>query len=619
MSIIEGINSPADLKRLSQQQLLLLANELRADIISVVSRTGGHLASSLGAVELSIALHYVLDSPKDAVVWDVGHQAYAHKLLTGRRDQFKTLRQKDGISGFPYHKESEYDPFTVGHSSTAVSLALGLAIANPFKHKDSKVVAVVGDGSLTGGMCLEALNHAGHSDADLLVVLNSNNMAISPVQGAMGKYVNKIISTNLYNKLHEKVKNILLSMPAGRKIVDLGGRIEEALKGIVVPGLLFEEFGFRYFGPIDGHNLPLLIETFNDILPLKGPKLLHVITKKGKGYSFAEKNPTLFHGVGAFDIDTGVVKKSSARTYTNAFTDAALMLAEKGDVLFITAAMLDGTGLAPVKAKFPKNVIDVGIAEQHAVSLSAGMSRAGTMPVVAIYSTFLQRSYDQILEDVCLQDVGVIFAIDRAGLVGEDGIMHHGIMDIAFLRPMPKMHLLCPRDEESMRKLFEWAYKIAKSEKVPVALRYPRAVLKDSAVSFFNIDEVKTGRGQVLRYGAEGLIMCLGPSVIDVMDIVEEEKLDLTVVDAVFAAPIDYDWIKGLEGCKKILTIEEGVLDGGWGQAIKAKLAGKSVVENVGLENKFYEHAKRDELLKSVGIDKDSLCIRIKNFFDEKT
>ncbi len=621
MEMLDKITSPAQLKEMSSARLNDLAEELRLRIISVVSKRGGHLASSLGVVELVLALHYILNTPEDIVIWDVGHQAYAHKLLTGRNKQFSSLRQFGGISGFPYHRESDYDIFTVGHSSTAVSLALGMAIGRDLRGGANKVIAVVGDGSLTGGMCLEALNHAGHVDTDILVIVNSNNMAISPVQGAMGKYVNKIISTSIYNKFHGNLKKALLNMPAGKKLVDLGGRIEEALKGIIVPGWMFEEFGFRYFGPIDGHNIELLIETLRKILPLHGPKLLHVITRKGKGYSYAEQNPTLFHGVSGFDIDTGEVKKSNAKTFTNVFSDVALSLAERKDTVFITAAMQDGTGLTPVKNKFPQKVIDVGIAEQHAVSLAAGLSRSGLVPVVAVYSTFLQRAYDQILEDICLQDVGTLFAIDRAGFVGEDGIMHHGLMDIAFLRNMPNMHVLCPRDEPSMKALLNWAYDFAKSHKKPCAVRYPKDVVRrNTGVKPYNAEELLIGRGQVLKKGKGLAVVSLGPVVYDILEIADEEDLDITIIDAVFASPIDIDWIKHtLKGHTKVMTIEEGISEGGWGRELSYMLSGDFIVENIGVARRFFLHGKRSQLLEEAKLDKNSLMGKIMAFLDEKT
>lgn len=600
---IEEIASPRDIKALDIEGLVDLCQEIRARIISVVSKTGGHLASSLGAVELAVSIHYVYDAPEDKVIWDVGHQAYAHKILTGRAKAFETLRCYGGISGFPSHFESEYDPFTVGHSSTAVSLAMGMAIARDLNGDDYSVLAIIGDGSLSGGMCFEALNHAGHSGTDILVILNSNNMAISPVQGALSNYVNRIISADAYNRIHNKIRDALLKLPAGKSIARIGARLEEALKGLIIPGWLFEELGFRYFGPIDGHNLELLIQTLKRIRALPGPKLLHVVTQKGKGYRFAEKQPTLFHGIGNFDIDTGKVEKRGGRTFTNAFSDVMLEIFERDkDVVAITAAMLDGTGLRPLRDKFPERVFDVGIAEEHAVSFSAGLARAGKLPVVAIYSTFLQRAYDQIVNDVALQDVGVVFAIDRAGLVGQDGIMHHGLLDICYLRPIPKMHILAPRDEAMMHSCFRWAIEKARKDKVPVALRYPRAELPSGGISPVHSIVEQTGQIVYDKEGIKVAAFCVGPLVYEVYNIVREYNLPVRVVDVLFLSPLNIDWLSSaVRGAEKIIVFEEGYLKGGFGEAVRSELR-QFEVDCIAVENEFILHGSREELLRQVGL-----------------
>ncbi len=609
---IDEIVSPKDIKPLDIEQLSNLCQDIRERIISIVSKRGGHLASSLGAVELAVSIHYVYDAPKDKIIWDVGHQAYAHKLLTGRARNFDTLRCYGGISGFPSHFESEYDPFTVGHSSTAVSLAMGMAVARDLNGDDYNVLAIIGDGSLSGGMCFEALNHAGHSGTDILVILNSNNMAISPVQGALSNYVNRIISADAYNRIHNKIRDALLRLPAGKSIARIGARLEEALKGLIIPGWLFEELGFRYFGPIDGHNIDLLIQTLKRIRPLPGPKLLHVVTQKGKGYKFAEKQPTLFHGIGNFDIDTGKVEKRGGKTFTNAFSDVMLEIFKKDkDVVAITAAMLDGTGLRPLRERFPERVFDVGIAEEHAVTFSAGLARAGKIPVVAIYSTFLQRSYDQMVNDVALQDVGVVFAIDRAGLVGRDGIMHHGLLDICYLRPIPKMQLLAPRDETMMHSCFRWAIEKARRDKVPVALRYPRAELPPDEISPIHSIVEHTGQIVYDRDGAKVAAFCVGPLVYDVYNIVKENDLPVRVVDVLFLAPMNIDWlISAAEGVEKIVVFEEGYLRGGFGEAVRAELR-HFEVDCIAVENEFILHGSREELLCQVGLGYEQIKERL--------
>ncbi len=611
--MLERIKSPDDLNNLSVDELKSLAQEIRERIISVVSRTGGHLASSLGAVELAIALHRVFSSPRDKIVWDVGHQAYAHKILTDRNKEFDTLRQYGGMSGFPSHFESEHDPFTVGHSSTAVSLALGLAVARDLSRQDWKVVAVIGDGSLSGGMCFEALNHAGHIQTDILVVLNTNNMAISAVQGALSQYVNRIISTPTYNRVHDKVMEIVSRIPGiGKDLVKFGVKLEEALKGLIVPGWLFEELGFRYFGPIDGHDLELLISTLSRVSMLPGPKLLHVITQKGRGYRFAEDDPTTFHGVMRFDVDTGKVDRVVGRTFTHVFSEIVLdLFAKDEDVVAITAAMLDGTGLKRVSKHYPTRVFDVGIAEEHAVTFSAGLARAGKLPIVAIYSTFLQRAYDQIVNDLALQNVGVILALDRAGLVGQDGVMHHGLLDICYLRSIPNLTLLAPRDESLMIAGFEWAYKTVKQSPRVIALRYPKDEVRKEEKHFAT--DLKIGQGQILRQGkSRKLVVGVGPLVYTCLDAVECIKEDMTVIDPIFLTDLDLDWWRGvIAGKEEVLVFEEGYVDGGFGEGLAKLFSGEIKVSCFGVEKRFVLHGRREELLREVGLDLNGIKERL--------
>ena len=476
---LESVNSSADLKKLNTGQLGVLAQEVRKRMLEVVSSTGGHLASSLGAVELTIALHYCLDTPQDKIIWDVGHQAYAHKILTGRNKDFATFRQYGGISGFPSRDESVYDTFTTGHSSTAVSLAFGLACARDnLPHEEYfKVVAVIGDGSLSGGLCFEGLNNAGHFKKDILVVLNTNELSIAPNVGALSTYLNKIISLPVYNRFKESLENFVKSrIPGPSRILRLANKFEEGLKNLFIPGMLFEELGFRYFGPFNGHDLEVLIPALKNILNIKGPRLLHVITKKGKGYPPAENEPVRFHSIGPFAVATGkpLVGEKPAKTYTEVFSETLVELAKNNPkIVAVTAAMPEGTGLDKFRDLYPERFFDVGIAESHAVCFAAGLAKGGLKPIVAIYSTFLQRAYDQIIEEVALQNLGVVFAIDRAGIVGEDGVTHQGIFDIAFLRHIPNLVVMAPKDAQELEKMLAFAVNLDK----PVAIRYPKSVL----------------------------------------------------------------------------------------------------------------------------------------------
>lgn len=626
---LEKIKSPDDLKKMPVEQLPALAAEVRTRIVSVVSKTGGHLASSLGAVELAVAVHYCFSAPQDTIVWDVGHQAYAHKILTGRNERFETLRQRDGISGFPSRTESFYDPFFMGHSSTSVSLALGVASARHLNGSKEKTVAIVGDGALTGGMCFEALNHAGHLGVDLLVILNSNDLAIAPSVGALSMYLNKIISKPIYNRFREARDSFLKQRiprigPRLQKLVD---RFEEMLKGLIVPGIFFEEMGFKYFGPLDGHNIPLMISTLKNISMIKGPVLLHVVTKKGKGFAPAENQPVKFHGTPCFDVESGEELKNSDKTcatFTDVFSRKILELAENNKkIVGITAAMPEGTGLHRFAEKYPDRFFDVGIAEEHAVGFAAGLRREGYKPYFAVYSTFLQRAYDQILEEMCLQNLGVVLCLDRSGVVGEDGPTHHGIFDIAFLRSMPNMVLMAPADKEDCEGMLAFAENLDS----PVAIRYPKgqAPVRPEDISF---SPVLLGRGEVFSKGTDVAIIALGSMVYPALEaarILEAQGIHAAVVNARFIKPLDESLILRLyEQCGALVTIEEGVLKGGFGSAVCEVLQSEGVllkkpkpVKCLGLPSEFITFDKRAALLDKFGLSAAKIAKSIKEMMEK--
>lgn len=612
---LERINSPQDLKRLSLEQLPQLAKEVRQRIIEVVSSTGGHLASSLGAVELTIALHYCLDTPKDKIIWDVGHQSYAHKILTGRNKDFASLRQYQGISGFPAKDESPFDIFTTGHSSTSVSLALGLACARDYldKEKYFKAVAVIGDGSLSGGLCFEGLNNAGHLKKDILVILNTNELSIAPNVGALSTYLNKIISLPLYNRFKNSLEGFAKSrLPKGSRLIKIANKFEEGLKGLFVPGMFFEELGFRYFGPLVGHNLQSLIPTLKNILDIKGPVLLHVITKKGKGYAPAENEPVKFHSTGPFEIATGRPNATGApkqKTYTEVFSNKLLELAKKNNrITAITAAMPEGTGLDKFRGLYPERFFDVGIAEEHAICFAAGLAREGLKPVVAIYSTFLQRAFDQIIEAVSLQKLSIVLAIDRAGIVGEDGATHQGIFDIAFLKNIPNFVLMAPKDAAELEAMLEFAAALDK----PVALRYPRAVTPEP---YYPVKPLEIGKAEVLREGKDFVLIALGSMVLvslEAMVLLEKEGLQGTLLNARFAKPLDKDLFKSFTShTKHIFSAEEGIIEGGFGSAV-AEAIDKPVTK-IGLPDEFIPHGSRDILLEKYGLTAEGIVKRIKS------
>ncbi len=610
MSFLEQISTPDDLKQLSRRDLGVLANEIRHRIIEVVSRNGGHLASSLGAVELTLAIHYVFDIPTDTLVWDVGHQSYAHKLLTGRNKAFDSLRQYKGISGFTKIKESPYDGFTVGHSSTSISAGLGICYAKYLNNDPSDVISVIGDGSLTAGLAYEGLNQAGDLKRKLIVILNDNDMSISANVGALSSYLSRTLSNKSLQNMRNQFGQFLKSVPKiGDDMYGWAKRWEESFKTFVTPGMLFEAFNFDYFGPIDGHNLDHLIDILTNIKNPDSPVLLHVTTVKGKGYAPAEKNPVYFHGVGAFAVDTGKSNKTAATvpTYTSVFGDHMVKFAREDDrVVAVTAAMPEGTGLSRFSEEFPDRFFDVGIAEQHAVTFSAGLASKGAKPVVAIYSTFLQRAYDQILHDVCIDNHHVVFALDRGGIVGEDGPTHHGLFDYSYLRAMPNMTVMAPMDENELARMLRTAL----DHDGPIAMRYPRGTGQGVDIDP-EVLPVKIGKAKCLRQGSDLLILAAGAQANDAIEAAEAlavEGIEATVVNARFIKPLDSDLFVELAGAiKKVITVEEHVLAGGFGSAVLEMLSDKGVqgisVKRIGIKDTFVEHGGQTQLRTDYGVD----------------
>jgi 1-deoxy-D-xylulose-5-phosphate synthase len=607
-SLLETINEPADLRRLSRDQLRRVADELRACVLDNVSRTGGHLSSNLGTVELTVALHYVFNTPEDRLVWDVGHQTYPHKILTGRRDRMPTLRQLGGLSGFPQRAESAYDTFGTAHSSTSISAALGMAVAARQKGESRHAVAIIGDGAMTAGMAFEALNNAGVEDCNLLVILNDNDMSISPPVGALNRYLAQLMSGQFYSAAKNVGKNVLKVAPP---LFELAKRFEEHAKGMVVPATLFEKFGFNYVGPIDGHDLESLIPTLENIKQLKGPQFLHVVTKKGQGYKLAEADPVAYHGPGKFDPAVGLVAPASApkTTFTQVFGQWLCDMAEKDTRLVgITPAMREGSGMVEFHKRFPGRYHDVGIAEQHAVTFAAGLACEGLKPVVAIYSTFLQRGYDQLIHDVALQNLPVVFALDRAGLVGADGATHAGAYDIPFLRCIPNMALACPADERECRQLLSSAFE----QDHPVAVRYPRGAGAGVAIEA-GLESLPFGKGEIrrLRQGAaEGVrkgiaILAFGTLLYPALK--AAERLNATVVNMRWVKPLDVELLLSVAaGHEALVTVEEGAIMGGAGSAVSEALLAAGVVMPVlqlGLSDVFIEHGDPARLLAMQGLD----------------
>jgi 1-deoxy-D-xylulose-5-phosphate synthase len=638
MRLLDTIDSPADLRRLSAAQLSALAQEIREELLSTISTLGGHLASSLGAVELCLALHTAFEAPADQLVWDMGYQAYAHKLVTGRRRQIRTLKQFRGLTGFNNKDESPYDLFTTGHGGTCLSTAMGLAIGRDHAGGKHHVAAIIGDASLGEGMALEALNHIGHLKPNLLVILNDNKMSIAAPVGGLSRYLNRIITDPLYNRLRRKLERVVERLPKGTRLVQLGHRVEESLKGFLVPGLLFEELGFRYVGPIDGHHLNELIRTLRNLKRLKGPILLHVVTVKGKGYLPAERDPERFHKIEPFDLATGHLRvqnpkskiqnsKASrvshdqpAATFTEAFSEELIRLAQANKRLIgITAAMPEGTGLAAFGRQFPDRYIDVGMAEQHALGLAAGLARAGLRPVVALYSTFLQRAYDQIMHELCLQRLPVVLAIDRGGLVGEDGPTHHGVFDIGYLRILPNLVVMSPKDPEELKTMLRVA---AEASTGPVAIRYARGGIV-CGDPLGKSSRVVVGKAEVIREGTDVALIAVGSMVYPALEAstkLAAQGIDAAVVNARFVKPLDRILLRQLATqLTALVVLEEGQVAGGFGSAVSEALdaMGLSAVPflRIGLPDQFTEHGTRAQLLALCQLDPDSLANRIAAWF----
>lgn len=600
--MLNEINIPKDLKKLPTSKLPELAQEIRDFLLNHVSKTGGHLAPSLGVVELTIAVHYVFNSPKDKIVWDVGHQAYAHKILTGRKDNFDDLRKLNGLSGFPKRSESIHDQFDVGHASTSISAALGITKARDLQNLDFSVIAIIGDGSLTGGLALEGLNQAGYLQPEMLVILNDNKMSISANVGALSCQSKRIKNTEVYQQVKKSYYEIYKGVRQELKPkLEL---IKQQMKNLTTPGLLFEKLGMNYTGPIDGHNIELLIKTLEKLKSKKGPQLLHIITKKGKGYIHAEENATKFHGISKFDIENGAKIGSSGLTYTKAFSNALIRIAENnGKIVAITAAMAAGTGLDKFQDNYPERFFDVGIAEEHAVTFAAGLAVQGIKPVVAIYSTFLQRSYDQLIHDVCLQNLPVVFALDRGGLVGSDGPTHHGCFDLSYLRHMPNMTVMAPKDENELGHMLFTAI----SHNGPIALRYPRG--EGLGVVIEEFKKIDLGKAELLRRGENTLILAVGSMVQPALE--AGNDINATVVNARFIKPLDKELILELAGQHdKVITVEENSIRGGFGSAVAELFQENNLykpLKIIGIPDKFIEMGTMQELRESCGLTKETI------------
>lgn len=612
-NILDKVNSPQDLKNLSGSELVTLCEDIRNFLVDSVSKTGGHFGSNLGVVELTVALHRVFDTPNDLLVWDVGHQAYPHKIITGRKDRMHTIRKKDGLAPFPKKGESEYDIFSVGHSSTSISVATGLAVAN--KKNKSQVIAIIGDGALTGGMAMEALNHAGDIKADMLVILNDNKMSISPNVGGMGKYLTRLISSPPYLKLRKKGNEALKSVPA---IQELIRRAEVCAKGMITPGTLFEELGFGYYGPIDGHDMGNLLEVLENLKKVKGPKFLHIITKKGKGYAPAEKDKLSLHAVKPFNIDLEnkieVVEKSKL-TYTKVFGDWVCAKAKNDKKLHaITPAMCEGSGLTDFAKKFPSRYHDVGIAEQHALTFGAGLASAGKKPVIAIYSSFLQRAYDQLIHDIALENLNVLLAVDRAGIVGADGATHNGSLDLSFLRSVPNLIIMTPVNEIECYEMLEAGFNYPG----PVVVRYPRGSTDGKYIKIKD-NTVEIGKGKLLSKGKEVAILVFG-AVLDRCEKVAKD-LDASLVNMRFVKPLDKKLLRKISQTHKyLITVEDNSVLGGAGSAVNEFVLNNKLdvrVKNIGLPDEFLAHGSRDEILKEAGLSEEKIMKSIKEFIQE--
>ena len=608
--LLKQINSPADLRRYPLSQLSAISQELRQFLLDSVSQSSGHLASGLGVVELTVALHYVYQTPFDKIIWDVGHQAYPHKILTGRRDQMLTIRQKGGLHPFPHRNESEYDVLTTGHSSTSISAALGIAIAEQKKQSGQKIAAIIGDGALTAGMAFEAMNHAGHIKPDMLVIVNDNDMSISENTGALNQHLAQILSSKAYTSLRESGKKVLSNIPP---LKELFKKTEEHLKGLVTPAILFEELGFNYIGPVDGHDVETLVTTLKKVRQLKGPQLLHVITQKGKGYAPAEQNPTLWHGVPKFNPNEGILPKSNkiAPTYSKIFGDWLCETAEHDNRLMaVTPAMSEGSGMTAFAKRFPKQFFDVAIAEQHAVTLAAGFAISGLKPVVAIYSTFLQRAYDQVIHDIAIQNLPVLFAIDRAGIVGADGETHQGAFDLSFLRCIPNLVIMTPSDENECRQMLYTGY----LHNGPAAVRYPRG--EGSGAHLAPLTAIPLGQAKLCRTGENIALLNFGTLLPEVLQVAEQ--INATVIDMRFVKPLDEKVLLHISQSHNILvTIEENSIKGGAGSAVNEFLLSKKIkcdILNIGLPDVFIPQGSQQEMRDELGLNAKHIIDKINKF-----
>ncbi|MDP4087747.1 MAG: 1-deoxy-D-xylulose-5-phosphate synthase [Bacillota bacterium] len=615
--VLDSFDDPMDIQKMTLADLKTLSDEIRSFLIDKVSKTGGHLASNLGVVELTISLFNVFDFKSDRIIWDVGHQAYVHKILTGRKDGFDTLKKYKGISGFPKPEESPYDMFKTGHSSTSISAALGMARVRDLKGEKHNIVAVIGDGALTGGMALEALNDAGYKKTKIIIVLNDNQMSIAKNVGGLSSYLSKLRLDPSYNKLKNEFNTTMLKSSLGKGVVNGINKIKDSIKQFIVPGMLFEDMGIKYLGPIDGHN----IKELSKVLALAknmddGPVIIHTITQKGKGYDFAEKNPNKFHGIGPFDCDSGEICFTAGDTYSSIFGDELSNIAENNEkVVAITAAMTDGTGLGKFAKRFNKRFFDVGIAEQHAVTLAAGMAREGFKPFFAVYSTFLQRAYDQVLHDVCIQKLPVVFAVDRAGIVGEDGETHQGTFDLSYLSHMPNMTILAPKCTDELRKMLRWAAEYDK----PVAIRYPRGGDKKE-LTLTSVDSIQPGKWEVINEGGKIALLAVGKMVSHAVlaaQKLENMGIETTIVNAYSVKPIDTNMIDGLCGQGfKIITIEDNVVRGGLGSMVLDYINSSGYSNKVvilGFKDEFIEQGSPDILYKLYGLDVDGIAEKVIN------
>lgn len=621
---LKNINYPNDLKKLNLMDLRTLADEVREYLIDTISKIGGHLGASLGVCELTLALHYVFNTPDDKIVWDVGHQAYIHKILTGRREALKSIRQKNGISGFLKRDESEYDVFGAGHATTSISAALGIATARDFLHKKNKVVAVIGDGSMTGGMAYEAMNNIGLLKKDIIVVLNDNKMSIAPNVWSLQNYFNEIMTNDTYNRLRSKVWDMTgaLDKKMSDRLRKAAAKIEGGLKGVITPGMLFEALGFRYFGPINGHNVVNLVKIMEEIYKMSGPILLHIITEKGKGPSYATDHPQKIHALNPFDKSTGIEhKKSPVTAYTKVFGTALVELAKKDEkIVAVNAAMPDGTGLNYIQNEIPDRYFDVGIAEQHAVTFCAGLATEGFTPIAAIYSTFLQRAFDQIIHDVAMQKLPVVFVLDRGGLVGADGPTHHGAFDLTYLRLIPGMVIMSPKDENELRNML---YTATLYKRGPIAMRYPRG--NALGVETGDFQKMEIGKGEIVKEGKDIAIIALGNMVknsVDAAVILKDKNIDAEIINARFVKPLDIELLSDVFGrFKKIITVEDNTIVGGFGSAVAEFAAQNNYKNDIlihGIPDRFIEHGKPEELHFDLKIDAAGIAEVAEEFFNKQ-